>query len=95
MKRRAFLKQTAATAVGAATFTAGVAPTLLFAKDNSKRKYPVIGQGEYQYECLHNWGQLPDTMPSPRSTVGWRTDFPGLRSDVRCSSCRRRTESRR
>jgi hypothetical protein len=75
MKRRAFLQQTAA--VGAATFASGAAPTLLFAKDNSKRKYAVIGQGEHQYECIHNWGQLPDTIQW-QTTHGVCVDHDGF-----------------
>jgi hypothetical protein len=58
MKRRDFLKQSATTAVGATALAAG-APALLRADDHPSRKNPIIGQGEYRYECLHNWGQLP------------------------------------
>jgi hypothetical protein len=61
MKRRTFLKQTAATAVAA-----GAAPTLLFADSASGGDHPVIGQGKYRYECHHEWGQLP-------SHIEWQT----------------------
>jgi hypothetical protein len=57
MKRRDFLKQTAA--AGAATWVSGVAPRVLHASDKAGTKNPVIGKGEHRYECLHDWGQLP------------------------------------
>jgi hypothetical protein len=56
MKRREFLKTTAA---GAAALTANVGPLLLGAEDKAGRKHAVIGSGEHTYECIHNWGQLP------------------------------------
>jgi hypothetical protein len=58
MKRRTFLKQTAA----GATTLAGGGPTLLFAADDASRARPVIGRGEHRYECDHHWGQLPDHL---------------------------------
>src|SRR4029079_10725535 len=52
MRRREFLKA----AVGAAAVMA--TPAILTAK---KTKSPVIlGSGEYKYEALHNWPQLPE-----------------------------------
>src|SRR5262249_50854582 len=55
MKRREFLKQTAAAGAAMAT---GATPKILHA-DKSGTKNPVIGKGDYKYECIHNWGQLP------------------------------------
>ncbi len=52
IRRRDFLK----VAAGAAAVVA--APTILTAK---KTGSPIIvGQGEHQYEAIHNWPQLPD-----------------------------------
>ncbi len=51
--RRKFL-QTGAT-VSAAWLTG--APFL-----RAQSKTPVIGQGAYQFECLHDWGQVPDDI---------------------------------
>jgi hypothetical protein len=54
--RRDFLKTTAATA-GAAILpsTFGIARSRA---DDGKKA--VVGEGEYQYECHHNWGETPD-----------------------------------
>jgi hypothetical protein len=60
MKRREFLKQSVA--AGAAAVVSGSGPTLLFAQDGSARKNPVLGQGEHRYECLHDWGRLPEHL---------------------------------
>lgn len=38
---------------------AAVGPTILGATDKAGTKLPVVGQGEYTYECLHGWGELP------------------------------------
>jgi hypothetical protein len=54
MQRREFLQQTAAT-----VFAGGVAPAFVGATDKAGQKPPVIGRGAYEYECYHNWGQLP------------------------------------
>src|SRR4051794_20533057 len=76
MKRRAFLKQSATTAMGAALAT-GAAPALLFADDRSGTKNPIIGQGDYRYECFHDWGQLPSNL-SWQTTHGVTIDEAGL-----------------
>lgn len=55
MQRRSFLK----TSVTAAATAAGGLPTVVGASDKAGTKAPIIGQGEYRYECLHDWGQLP------------------------------------
>lgn len=34
-------------------------PTILGAADKAASNLPVVGSGEYTYECVHNWGQLP------------------------------------
>ncbi len=77
MKRRTFLKNTATTAVGATALAAGAAPTLLFAQDNNSREHPVIGAGQYRYECHHDWGQLPDHLKW-QTTHGVTVDHDGF-----------------
>jgi len=58
MKRRTFLQNTAA-AAGAAAVASAAGPLLLGMEDKAGSKTPVIGSGEFKYECHHNWGQLP------------------------------------
>jgi hypothetical protein len=58
MKRRAFLKRSAATA-GAAAFATSQGPYLLGADDKADSKTSVIGSGEHKYECYHDWCKLP------------------------------------
>jgi hypothetical protein len=65
MKRRTFLKQTAA-AAAATALVPGTGPMILNAADKTGTKNPVIGEGVYRYECIHDWGQLP-------SHVTWQT----------------------
>ena len=36
-----------------------VSPTLLGVQDKAGTKAPVIGEGAYKYEAVHDWGQLP------------------------------------
>jgi len=52
MRRREFLQM----AAGAAAVAA--APTIITAKKTDSP--PVLGSGEYKYEVVHNWPQLPD-----------------------------------
>jgi hypothetical protein len=53
LTRRSFLVKTAA---------AACAPAFLGATDKAGSKPPVLGQGEHQYEAVHDWGQLPRTI---------------------------------
>ncbi|HXP85317.1 MAG TPA: hypothetical protein VN841_11395 [Bryobacteraceae bacterium] len=50
--RRAFLTASAAAAVP------------FFIKGDSKTgsKNPILGSGEHQYECIHDWGELPSNI---------------------------------
>src|SRR6185436_6262146 len=48
--RREFIQVT-----GAAALLAHHAPTILTAQKTDP-KYPIVGEGEFQYECHHNWG---------------------------------------
>ncbi|GIW82897.1 MAG: hypothetical protein KatS3mg105_4704 [Gemmatales bacterium] len=56
MQRREFLKTSAATASVLAT---GQAPNVIGAQNKAGTKRPIIGKGEFRYECIHDWGQLP------------------------------------
>ena len=38
------------------------APAFLHATDKADAKRPILGQGEYQYEAIHDWGDLPRTI---------------------------------
>jgi hypothetical protein len=51
--RRSFLVSAAA---------AVSAPAFLGATDKVGSKAPILGQGEYQYEAIHDWGELPRTI---------------------------------
>lgn len=45
--------------------TAGAAaavPYILGATDKAGTKNPILGSGEYQYECIHDWGELPSNI---------------------------------
>jgi hypothetical protein len=35
------------------------APVILGASDKAGSKRPVVGQGDYKYEVIHDWGELP------------------------------------
>jgi len=39
-----------------------VAPAFLGATDKAGGKAPILGQGEHQYEAIHDWGELPRTI---------------------------------
>jgi hypothetical protein len=75
MKRRDFLTTTAA--AGAAALTPGTGPLLLGVENKAGGRNPVIGQGEYRYECHHNWGQRPAGIPW-QTTHGVCVDAAGL-----------------
>jgi len=53
LTRRSFLATTAA---------AACAPAFLGATAKAGSKVPILGQGEYQYEAIHDWGELPRTI---------------------------------
>ena len=50
LTRRSFLISAAA---------AAYAPAFLGATDKAGTKAPILGQGEHQYEAIHDWGELP------------------------------------
>jgi hypothetical protein len=41
---------------------AACAPAFAGATDKSGMKTSILGQGEYQYEAIHDWGELPRTI---------------------------------
>jgi hypothetical protein len=41
---------------------AAYAPAFLGATDKAGSKVPILGQGEHQYEAIHDWGELPRTI---------------------------------
>jgi hypothetical protein len=51
--RRSFLVTAAA---------AACAPAFVRATDKAGTKPPILGQGQYQYEAIHDWGALPRTI---------------------------------
>jgi hypothetical protein len=57
MTRRTFLTTTAGAVAGT---VAG--PIILGAQDKAGTKLPITGTGEYTYEMIHDWGQLPGTI---------------------------------
>jgi hypothetical protein len=59
MKRRDFLKQSAAT-VGAAAALSSTGPYILGADDKAGAKKAIVGSGEHTYECNHDWCKLPE-----------------------------------
>jgi hypothetical protein len=61
MRRREFLKRSAAAAAGATLAGAGI-PAIVKAADKGGTKKAVIGEGEHKYECVHGWGQLPSHL---------------------------------
>ena len=70
--RREFLSAT-----GAAAFLAGTTPVILGAEDKAGTKIPIVGEGDFRFECHHNWGELPKSI-SWRNTHGVTIDKDGL-----------------
>ncbi len=75
MRRRTFLKHSAA--VGTAAIASASAPLLLGATDKAGSKLPIVGEGEYRYECHHGWGELPKQIRW-QTTHGVTIDRAGL-----------------
>ncbi len=69
LSRRRFL---ATSAAGAATLAA---PAILTASKTDTR--PLVGEGDFQYECIHNWPELPSPF-SWQTTHGVAVDSQGL-----------------
>ncbi|MBI1899790.1 MAG: twin-arginine translocation signal domain-containing protein [Planctomycetia bacterium] len=77
--RREFL-QTAAAAALAAAAAPAVGPVILGAEDKAGGKNVVIGEGEFKYECLHDWGlaNLPKGAHYGNASHGVTIDAAGL-----------------
>jgi hypothetical protein len=71
MKRRTFLKQSAASLAAASV------PSVVTARAKSGTKPAIIGAGDHRYECQHNWGQLPRNFQW-ETTHGVCVDDEGL-----------------
>lgn len=70
--RRAFLKT-------ATISTASIisAPLFVNAQDKSGSERPRVGSGEYVYECIHDWGTLPDNHTYGGASHGVAIDSHG------------------
>lgn len=73
--RRTFLKQAAV-----ATLAAPIGAPFVHAQDKSGIKNVIVGQDEYQYECIHDWGleNLPDGAHYGNASHGVTIDANGL-----------------
>jgi len=60
--RRQFLQTTATAAVAVATGAVATGPDILGAEKKSGNALPVLGDGEFKYEAVHGWGQLPKNI---------------------------------
>ena len=72
VSRRSFLQTASAT-----VFAAGLAPAILGADDKAGTKPVVIGDGDFQFECHHNWGEVPEGI-TYKDTHGVTVDKDGL-----------------
>jgi hypothetical protein len=70
--RRAFLKTASATAAGAF-----LAPRILGMAPKHGLSNPVVGSGDHQYECIHDWAQVPSDIAFG-NTHGVAQDAQGL-----------------
>src|SRR5579862_6177154 len=41
---------------------AGAAAPFVWAASKTDSKYKILGEGEHQYECVHDWGDLPSNI---------------------------------
>ncbi|MCA9061389.1 MAG: twin-arginine translocation signal domain-containing protein, partial [Planctomycetaceae bacterium] len=73
--RRQFLKQTAAASTG---YVLG--SCFVHGSDKAGIRNPVVGSGEYTYECLHNWDRegLPSDHHYGNASHGVAIDESGL-----------------
>ena len=70
--RRTFLQTTATTAAAAIG-----APMILKADDKTGSSRAILGSGEFQYEAIHGWGELPNHVQWT-DTHGVAVDSSGL-----------------
>ncbi len=73
--RRTFLKTT-----GAAAAATALPTPFIHAEDKSGSKLQIVGEGEFQYECLHDWGManLPEGASYGNASHGVAIDAQGL-----------------
>ena len=73
--RRTFLQIT-----GAAAAASALPTPFVHAADKSGSKNVIVGEGEYQYECLHDWGManLPQDATYGNASHGVAVDADGL-----------------
>lgn len=69
--RRSFLRRSV---LGTAAFSF---PTLLLPRKGMAQGNAVIGSGEYKFECIHNWGQLPEDHTYGEASHGVAVDSAG------------------
>lgn len=55
--RRDFLKRT-----GAAALAASMSGPFVHASDKAGAKKAIVGEGDFRYECHHNWGEVPSSI---------------------------------
>jgi len=55
------MDSTRRTFLGAAAAAGAVAP-FIWADDKAGTKNLILGEGEHQYECIHDWGDLPPNI---------------------------------
>lgn len=72
LNRREFIGYTATS-----VFVSGVAPAILGAEDKSSTRPVIIGQGDFQFECDHRWGEVPDHI-TWKNTHGVAVDRSGF-----------------
>ena len=72
--RRTFVKGMSAGAAGLAT----TGPLLLGVDSKAPSKNPVLGEGEYKYEAIHDWGKLPASANYGNASHGVTIDKQGL-----------------
>jgi len=70
--RREFVQRTTT-----GLFVAGVAPAILGADDKAGTRPKVVGQGDFQFECNHDWCETPDHI-TWRNTHGVAIDRAGF-----------------
>lgn len=71
MSRREFTK----TAIAGTAAALGTPMVLTASKTEAKN--PIVGEGEYQYECFHDWGTLPNGHTYGGASHGTAIDSQG------------------
>ena len=79
LSNRPSTRRTFLTAAGLATAAALPTP-FIHASDKSGSKHAIVGEGEFQYECIHDWGMtnLPKAASYGNASHGVTIDANGL-----------------